>query len=318
MRVLITGIGGFAGSFLAEHLLECGYPVWGIVRSDAGHAAHLEDRVQLRTADVVERDGVRKVLEEARPERVYHLAAQAFVPTSWDAPWETLETNVRGQLNVFLALLELDLPARVLVVGSNEEYGAIRPEALPLDEATPFRPNSPYAVSKIAQDMLGLQYWESHDVHAVRVRPFNHIGPRQSPQFVAASFAKQIAEIEAGVRPPVLKVGNLDAKRDFTDVRDVVRAYHLVLERGDPGEVYNVGSGEAHSVQELLDILVEASSVDVRVEPDPTRMRPSDVPVSYADISKITSVVGWEPRISFEESVRSVLAYWRDVVSRRT
>lgn len=316
MRVLITGISGFAGSFLAEHLLAQGYEVWGVARSDAGHAEHLQAEIQLRTADVTDRTRITAVLAECRPERIYHLAAQAFVPASWDDPWTTLETNIRGQLNIMLAALALELSARVLVVGSNEEYGAIRQHTLPLTETAEFRPSSPYAVSKIAQDMLGFQYWESHKLHTVRVRAFNHIGPRQSPQFVAASFAKQIAEIEAGLHPPVIKVGNLNAKRDFTDVRDVVSAYHLALEHGEPGDVYNIGSGRAHSIQKLLDILLTHSSADVTVEQDSARMRPSDIPVAYADISKITSVVGWQPRISFEESLEAVLAYWRDIVSR--
>lgn len=316
MRVLITGIAGFAGSFLAEHLLAQGYDVWGVVRHGAGHVSHCLDRLTLRTADMRDLGRVVALLEEAQPARIYHLAAQAFVPTSWDQPWETLENNIRGQLNLFLALLDLAMPARVLVVGSNEEYGVIHPDVLPISESTPFRPNSPYAVSKIAQDMLGLQYWESHELHVIRVRPFNHIGPRQSARFVAASFARQIAEIEAGMRSPAIKVGNLEAKRDFSDVRDVVRAYHLALERGQPGDVYNVGSGEAHSVQELLDTLLAYSPADVRIEKDPARMRPSDVPASYADISKITSAVGWRPRVPFKESVHAVLDYWRTVVRR--
>lgn len=318
MRVLITGVGGFAGSFLAEHLLAEGYDVWGIVRNNAGHAEPLREQIQLRTADVTDRGRITTVLDECRPERIYHLAAQAFVPASWDDPWTTLEINIRGQLNVLLALRTLELSARVLVVGSNEEYGAIRQDALPITETTEFRPSSPYAVSKIAQDMLGFQYWKSHNLHTVRVRAFNHIGPRQSPQFVAASFAQQIAEIEAGLRPPRLKVGNLTAKRDFTDVRDIVSAYHLVLERGEPGDVYNVGSGEAHSIQELLDILLAHSSADVTIEQEPARMRPADVPITYADTTKIKSDTGWQRSISFEESLESILVYWREVVSRPT
>lgn len=316
MRVLITGISGFAGSFLAEHLLTQGYEVWGVVRGDAGHVEHLQEQIHLRTANITDRSRITMVLDECRPERIYHLAAQAFVPASWDDPWTTLEINIRGQLNIIIAVLALELPARMLVVGSNEEYGAIRQDALPLTETIEFRPSSPYAVSKIAQDMLGFQYWESHKLHTVRVRAFNHIGPRQSPQFVAASFAKQIAEIEAGLQPPILKVGNLDARRDFTDVRDIASAYHLVLEQGEPGDVYNVGSGEAHSIKELLDILLAYSSTDVTVEQDPARMRPADVPLAYADITKITSDVGWQPSISFEESLETVLAYWREIVRR--
>lgn len=316
VRVLITGISGFAGSFLAEHLLEQGYEVWGLVRRGPGHVAALQSRLRLVQGDVTDFNGLRAVLEEVRPQRIYHLAAQSFVPASWDDPWETLKTNVQGQLNVLLAVLETRLPARVLVVGSNEEYGRVSPDELPIREETPFRPESPYGVSKVAQDLLGLQYWLSHGVHTVRVRPFNHIGPRQSPRFVAAAFARQVAEAEAGLRPPVLYVGNLEARRDFSDVRDVVRAYHLVLERGDPGEVYNIGRGRAYSIRQLLDTMLRFSRVELRVQQDPARLRPADVPVSYADISKIRATVGWEPQISFEQSVHDVLEYWRKEVRR--
>ncbi len=316
MRALITGISGFAGSFLAEYLLEQGYDVWGIVRRGPGHVAHLQSRIRLVQADVTDAERVCAVFEQARPQRVYHLAAQSFVPASWDDPWSTLEANVRGQLNVLQAVLRTDVSARVLVVGSNEEYGRVSDDDLPIREETPFRPQSPYGVSKIAQDMLGLQYWLSYGLHVVRVRPFNHIGPRQSPHFVAAAFARQIAEAEAGLRAPVLYVGNLEARRDFSDVRDVVRAYHLLLEHGTPGEVYNVGRGRAYSIQDLLDTLLRFSRVSLTVQQDTTRLRPADVPVSYADISKIRAAVGWHPLIPFEQSVRDVLDYWREQVRR--
>ncbi|MDQ7030526.1 MAG: GDP-mannose 4,6-dehydratase [Ardenticatenia bacterium] len=316
MRALITGIGGFAGSFLAEHLLEQGYEVWGVVRRGPGHVAHLQAHVKLIRADVTDLEHMCAVLEDVRPQRIYHLAAQSFVPRSWEDPWGTFETNVRGQLNVLQAVCRADLPTRVLVVGSNEAYGRVSDHELPIREETPFRPETPYGVSKVAQELLGLHYWLSRHVYTVRVRPFNHIGPRQSARFVAAAFARQVAEAEANLRPPLLRVGNLTARRDFSDVRDVVRAYHLLLEHGTPGDVYNVGRGRAYSIQHVLDTLLGFSQVTFRVEQDPARLRPSDVPISYADISKIRAAVGWEPHIPFEQSLHDVLEYWRAQVRR--
>lgn len=315
MRALITGIAGFAGSHLAELLLqETDWDVWGTIHRTDHNVAHLRDHLHLVPVDLRDPEAVTRLVRQARPDRVYHLAGQSYVPASWDAPWATFELNVRPQLNLLEALSAADLAPRVLVVGSNEEYGLIRPEDLPVDETTPLRPASPYAVSKVAQDMMGLQYFLSHGLPVVRVRPFNHIGPRQRQEFVAPAFAKQIAEIEAGLHPPVVRVGNLDARRDFTDVRDMVRAYYLALERGEPGEVYNLGSGEAHSIQELLAILLELSTVEVTVEQDPTRMRPTDVPVSICDATKFRAQTGWAPQIPFRKSLWSVLEYWRQVV----
>jgi GDP-4-dehydro-6-deoxy-D-mannose reductase len=205
----------------------------------------------------------------------------------------------------------LGLKARILVVGSNEEYGLVGEDELPIKEANPLRPTSPYAVSKVAQDMLGLQYHLSHGLQTIRVRPFNHIGPRQSEQFVAPAFAKQIAEIEAGIRPPVVKVGNLEARRDFTDVRDIVRAYYLIITKGKQGEVYNIGSGVPRSIRELLNTLLSFSEAEIEVKQDPSLLRPLDVPVSYCDYGKLKECTGWEPTIPFEESLKEVLNYWR-------
>ena len=315
MRALITGIAGFAGSHLAEFLLqETDWEVWGTIRHTDHNVAHLRDQLRLVPVDLRDPEAVAHLVREVRPDRVYHLAGQSYVPASWHDPWATFEVNVRSQLNLLEALLAAGLAPRVLVVGSNEEYGLIRPEDLPVNEGTPLRPASPYAVSKVAQDMMGLQYFLSHGLPVVRVRPFNHIGPRQREEFVAPAFAKQIAEIEAGLHPPVVRVGNLDARRDFTDVRDMVRAYYLALERGVPGEVYNLGSGEAHSIRELLEILLELSTVEVTVEQDPARVRPVDVPVSVCDAAKFRTQTGWAPQIPFRESLRSVLEYWRQVV----
>jgi GDP-4-dehydro-6-deoxy-D-mannose reductase len=312
VRALITGASGFAGSHLADLLVQQGErEVWGTTRDGMGEAAHLSGQVRFCTIDLTDPVAVTRLLEQCRPERIYHLAAQAYVPVSWKDPWPTLENNIRAQLNLLQAMVALDLDARMLCVSSVEIYGKVRPEELPVNEKTALRPDSPYGVSKIAQDMLALQYFNSHALHAVRAHPFNHIGPRQNERFVAPAFARQIAEVEQGLRPPFIEVGNLDSRRDFVDVRDVVRAYYLLLEQGVPGEAYVIGRGEPHSVQHLLDLLLACSDRDIEVRQDPARMRPSDVPVSYADIAKIRATTGWSPQISLEQSVRDVLADWR-------
>lgn len=318
MRALITGITGFAGGHLAQTLLDRGDEVFGMARDAGQGLSHLSQEIKPAIIDMRDPVAVDSLIRETQPEAIYHLAGQAFVPLAWADPWMTLENNIRPQLNILEAMVKQKSQARLLIVASNEVYGRVRPDELPVNEDTPLRPNNPYGVSKVAQDILGLQYFLSHGVDVLRVRAFNHIGPRQSPVFVAASFAKQIAEIEAGlIIEPVLHVGNLEAKRDFTDVRDVMRAYALLVQHGTPGEAYNVGTGEAHSIQSLLDILLSYTTADIKVEPDPARMRPSDVPIIYADNSKLRTKTGWTPTCKFEDSLRQVLAYWREDVKNR-
>ena len=284
--------------------------MWGNVR-DAADARYVVPGVRTIVADLRDPQSALDLVEQIRPDFVFHLAAQAFVPQSWADPWDTYETNLRAQLNLFEALVRLAETARVLALGSNEEYGLVRPEHLPLSEDAPLRPESPYSVSKIAQDFIGLQYFLARKLPVVRVRPFNHIGPRQADRFVAAAFARQIAQIEAGLIPPVVKVGNLAAQRDFTDVRDMVRAYQLAILYGEVGEVYNIGSGTPRSIQHLLDTLLGFTDQTVSVEVDPDRMRPSDVPIAYCDASKFVSRTGWSPTIPFEQTLRDVLDDWR-------
>lgn len=318
MRALITGISGFAGSFLAEYLLELGsFEVWG-VGLGAENLSTLGDRIVYFSQDLADPSTASSVVKQCAPDLIFHLAAQAFVPISWQDPWSTIENNIRGQVNLLHAVTEHKLTPRVLVVGSNEEYGRVEPRELPITEATPLRPDSPYGVSKIAQDFMGLQYHLSDSIHTVRVRPFNHIGPRQNDRFVAASFAKQIAEIEAGAREPVMYVGNLEAQRDFTDVRDMVRAYALALQYGEPGDVYNIGSGESHSIRELLDTLLSMTNAKISVEQDSARARPSDTPVTLCDSTKFRKQTGWEPRYGFQETLHDTLEYWRLKVKEAT
>ena len=319
MKALVTGISGFVGSHLAEYLLShTDWQVAGTVYGDESNIQAVCHQLELYPAELSKLSVVESVLDRARPDVIFHLAAMAATSRSWEDPAATLGINLAMQANVLQAVVNLDLDARIVVIGSSEEYGAVRPDQLPIDEDTPFRPMNPYAVSKVGQDMLGLQYYLSHKLDTVRVRPFNHIGPRQGLGFVASDFASQVARIEAGLQVPVMRVGNLQAERDFTDVRDVVRAYHLLAVHAEPGNVYNVGSGQSHSIQQVLDILLEQSRATIRVEQDPTRMRPSDVPRVVCDLGRIHECAGWEPQILFETSLCDVLDYWRAQVASKT
>jgi GDP-4-dehydro-6-deoxy-D-mannose reductase len=314
MRVLITGFTGFVGSHLADYLVARGdVEVFGMHRwrSRMDNVEHLRGRVQMVECDVRDAAAVRRVIREVRPDRIFHLAAQSYVPTSWLAPAETLGGNVLGQLNLFEAVRELDWPTRIQVAGSSEEYGLVLPSDVPIREESPLRPLSPYAVSKVAQDLLAYQYWQSYRLHVVRTRGFNHTGPRRGEVFVTSNFARQVAEIEKGLREPVVLVGNLDSVRDFTDVRDMVQAYWLALEKGVPGDVYNICSGRGHTARQVLDILLGLAHVQVTVREDPARMRPSDVTLLVGDCSKFQAVTGWRPTIPFEVTLKDLLEHWR-------
>ncbi len=318
MRALITGIGGFAGSHLADYLLaETDWQLIGCVLKACDLPDHLADRVICQPVDLRDGRAVERMLAESTPDLLFHLAALASVGNSWRNPWPILENNIQSQLNLLEGLVRLKAQPRVLVVSSNEVYGSVRSDELPVSEDNPLRPNNPYAVSKLTQDMLGLQYHLSYQLPVVRVRPFNHIGPRQAPGFVAPDFARQIVQAEAGERPPRMQVGNLEAQRDFTDVRDMVRAYYLAITQGEPGQVYNLGSGRSYTIQDLLDVLLSHSQTEIVVERDPARMRPSDVPEIRCDAGKFHRLTGWQPSIPFETSLRDVLDDWRARVQDR-
>lgn len=316
MRVLITGITGFAGSHLADYLLaeHPDVEIFGTWRwrSRTENIEHLEGRIKLVECDLKDATAVRQTLSEIRPERIFHLAAQSFVPASWQAPAETLNNNIVSQTNIFEAMRSLDLDSRIQIAGSSEEYGLVLPDEVPIKESNPLRPLSPYAVSKVAQDLLAYQYFRSYGLKAIRTRGFNHTGPRRGEVFVTSNFAKQIASIEAGLREPVIKVGNLSAQRDFTDVRDTVRAYWLALEKGKPGEVYNLCSGHAVTIAELLDMLLAHTDTQVEIEVDPDRLRPSDVEILLGDSSKFQGDTGWQPEIPLSRTVEDLLDYWRE------
>ncbi len=314
-RALVTGAGGFVGKHLLTYLLaETDWHIYG-----NAHAASLHNndgRVRWVASDLTNKSETARMVDEVRPDVVFHLAAQSNVQQAFKDPEKTFTTNVIGQLNLLDALRECVPQTRILVVCSSEEYGLVRPEDIPIDEDTSFRPNNPYAVSKIAQDAMATQYFLSYGQQTIRVRPFNHIGPGQTEHFVTAAFANQIARIEAGLQEPVISVGNLDAERDFTDVRDTVRAYHLAITHGEPGEVYNIGSRLGYKMQWILDRLVSMSKIAVEVRRDPARMRPSDIPQLICNPAKFYSLTGWQPRIPIEQTLADILDYWRDKVKR--
>ena len=333
MRVLLTGITGFAGSHLAEYILanhpdvaiyatyrwrsrtenlevltaqnkvemiEGRYPTGGTLRDDGRGG-----RVTLLHCELTDAGAVEKLVASVQPQRIFHLAAQSYVQSSFDEPAATLRINIESQLNLLEAIRRHDTQIRMHIAGSSEEYGLVHPDEVPMKETNPLRPLSPYAVSKVAQDKLAYQYYKSYGMHLVVTRGFNHTGPRRGTHFVTSTMARQIALIEAG-------------KRDWTDVRDMVRAYWLALEKGEPGEVYNVGRGKCWSIREMLDMLLSHSTVKIRTQEDPARLRPSDVPILWADTAKFQRATGWEPQIPFEKTLADLLDYWRDRVRRDT
>ncbi len=319
MRALITGITGFAGSHLADYLLaeQSDVEIFGIYRwrSRMENIDHLDGKINLLECDLRDAAAVHGVLAEVRPDYIFHLAAQSFVPASWRAPSDTLTTNIIGQTNLFEAVRMLELDPVIQIAGSSEEYGLVLPDEVPIKETNPLRPLSPYAVSKVGQDLLAYQYFKSYGLKTIRTRGFNHTGPRRGEVFVTSNFAKQIASIEAGLREPVIRVGNLDAQRDFTDVRDMVRAYWLAVTKARPGEVYNLASGKAVTIRELLDQLLALSETKVEVQVDPERLRPSDVEILLGDFSKFKADTGWEPSIPLEQTLRDTLDFWRQKLS---
>ncbi|HEX9127442.1 MAG TPA: GDP-mannose 4,6-dehydratase [Methylomirabilota bacterium] len=314
MRVLITGITGFVGSHMAEYALFKGAQVFGSNRwrSKTENIEHLRSKVTFIESDLRDVSSVRALLEISVPDYVVHLAAQSFVGVSWHAPAETLTTNIISQVNLLEALRGLKMSPRFLAAGSSEEYGLVLDDELPIRETNPLRPLSPYAVSKVTQDMMAYQYFKSYGLPIIRTRAFNHEGPRRGDVFVTSNFARQVAEIEAGLREPVVYVGDLTPRRDYSDVRDIVRGYWLLLERGEPGEVYNLCSGRTWSIQAVLDFVLSLSTVKgITVKTDPARLRPSDVMILEGDPGKVHKATGWKVEIPFERTLTELLDYWR-------
>lgn len=312
-KALVTGINGFAGSYLAELLLKIGYEVHGVIKTETSNLDSIKNKLHLYSFDLLDASKTAEIVANVRPDLVFHLAALTSPAQSFKDPASFFTTNISAEINIFNAIVEDNLlNTRILITSSAEVYGMVKAADLPIDEDTPLRPGSPYAVSKIAQDYLGLQYFLSNKLQVIRVRPFNHIGPRQSPEFVVASFAKQIADIEKGKTEPVIKVGNLEAKRDFTNVQDMVKAYELIINKGEAGEVYNIGSGVSHRIKDVLDKLLAMSQKQAIVREDPSKLRPSDIPDIISDSSKLESLTGWKPEIPFDQTLKDTLEYFRN------
>jgi GDP-mannose 4,6-dehydratase len=321
MRVLITGITGMVGSHLAEYILanQAGAHVYGLVRwrSPLDNIAHIQDSISLLHAELRDLNAMVALLRKVEPERIFHLAAQSYVSDSFDAPADTLHTNVIGTLNLMDAVRITKIDPLIHICSSSEVYGQVTKEELPIRETNPFRPASPYAVSKVGEDMIALQYFLSYGIKTVRTRMFTHTGPRRGDVFAESAFAKQIAEIEAGIRPNPMKVGNLESVRTFADVRDAVRAYWLLLEKCPAGEVYNIGGNRTMSVGGMLDILKSMAACKITHEVDPHLLRPSDVTLQIPDISKFHMATGWQPEIPLEKTLADLLDYHRQRIQKR-
>ncbi len=313
MRALVTGVAGFSGLHLARHLLDQGAEVVGTAHEsvDAPRLDPLRKDITLLACDVCDAERTRAVVREAQPDAVFHLAGKTTSRFTGANPRSTFDANIFGTMSLLEAVRQERPEATVLVTGSSGEFGLVLPEENPIPETNPLRPVSPYAVSKIAQGMVALQYHQAHGLRTIRTRTFNCIGPGQGDDLVCSAFAKQIAEIEAGGRAPVIEVGNLDAARDFVDASDMVSAYVLLAERGTPGELYNVCSGNPTPIAHMLETLLEMSACDIDVKQDPARMQPSDVPVQAGDYTRLHEDTGWEPKTPLEDSLRQILDDWR-------
>ena len=308
MKALIIGAAGFVGGYLIKELASAGWEV---------HATCLpsekaEGECTVHTLDILDGDSIRAIFDEIQPDIVYHLAAQSSVALSWKKPQLTAEVNVIGTINVLEAARDAEKKdMRLVLIGSGEEYGYIRQDACPLSEDEVLRPGNIYAATKACQGMLGEIYARAYKMDIVMVRAFNHSGPVQAEIFVISDFCKQAAEIEKGMREPVISVGNLEAMRDFTDVRDVVRAYRLLGEKGRSGQVYNVGRGRAVKIQYILDTIISYAETNITVRRDEKRMRASDIPIIEPDVSKIYADTGWKAEITVEDTIKDTLDYWR-------
>lgn len=311
-KALIIGAAGFVGNYLIDHIQKnC---IWSIAVTKMPHEKIDNSNVEVFDLDILDRNAVSGLLEKVRPDYIFHLAAQSSVALSWKNPDLTVDVNIKGSLHVLDAIRDLDYKPRVLLIGSGEEYGHVRPNEVPIIEDNVSRPGNLYAATKACQNMIGKIYADAYKMDIMSVRAFNHIGPNQAPLFVVADFCKQVAEIEAGQREPIMKVGNLSAKRDFTDVRDVVRAYVMLMESGKSGETYNVGSGNAVEIAAILNQIVALSDAEIKVEVDPNKLRPVDVPIIEADITKLAECCGWARTIALEVTLEETLNYWRQQV----
>ena len=305
MKALIIGGGGFVGGYLADELKNNGYDVYitCLEKVDTNY-------VQF-TLDIRKKDDISEILSKVNPDVIFHLAAQSSVALSWKNPQLTAEINIIGAINLFEAVREYEGNPRVIVIGSGEEYGCISANSCPIKETEPLHPMNIYAATKVCQEQTAEIYARAYGLDIVMVRAFNHSGPKQDSIFVMSDFCRQIADIEKGRKSPVMTVGNLAAMRDFTDVRDIVRGYRLLAEKGKSGEIYNIGRGKAVSIQYILDTALKLSTVEIAVERDEKRMRASDIPIIEADTTKIHVDTGWKAEIAVEQTIEDTLNYWR-------
>lgn len=313
MKSLIIGGAGFVGFHLIRYLCNEGKQEVIVTKMPTENISMTEN-IQVLNLDILNRDKIVEVLEQVRPDYIFHLAAQSSVALSWENPALTIDVNIKGTVNILDALRESGIKARILLVGSGEEYGKVLENEIPIKENNIPRPGNIYAATKACQNMMGNIYVDAYKLDIIMVRAFNHIGPNQSPKFVVSDFCKKVAEIEAGKSEAVIKVGNLNSRRDFTDVRDVVRAYALLVRSGKPGETYNIGSGHAVRIKEILDIILNYSKVAIQVEVDHSKIRPVDIPIIEADITKVFDAIGWKPQINLEQTIKETLDYWREQV----
>lgn len=312
MKCLITGINGFAGSYLAEHILKYTDNICGTVypKNSTQNINHILNKIETAPCDLTIPHQIEHIIEKTRPERIFHLAAQGFVPLSWSDPLGTFQVNVMGTLYLLEAIKKYSPNARILIIGSGDEYDSINSNK-PLTETIPLNPKNPYAVSKSCIDLLSAQLGQFYKLHIVRVRSFPHIGPRQSPNFVVSDFSRQIALIENNKQAPIIKVGNLESKRDFTDVRDIVKAYWLALEKGLPGEVYNISSEKTYSISEILKQLLSLTQTEIKIERDPDKLRIQDTNIKPGNSQKFRIQTGWRPEIPIEDTLKETLNWWR-------
>ena len=316
-KALIIGAAGFVGGYLIDHILSEG--IWSVSVTKMPNEKIEKEGVLVCNLDLLDPEAVKSLLTELRPDYIFHLAAQSSVALSWKNPDLTVDVNIKGTLHLLDALRELDYRPRILLIGSGEEYGHVRPDEVPISEETLTRPGNIYAATKASQNMLGKIYARAYGMDIMSTRSFNHTGPTQSSVFVVADFCRQVAELEKySLKEPdrdyCIYTGNLSARRDFTDVRDVVRAYCMIMEKGKTGETYNVGTGQALQIKEILDLILSMSAIRIRSEVDPEKLRPVDVPVIVPDISKLKKTTGWEPLIPFKQTVEETLHYWRQKV----
>lgn len=312
MRALIIGGAGFVGYYLINHLInDC---KWTVAATKLNSEKIDNDNITIYNLDILDKQAITTVLNEFRPDYIFHLAAQSSVSLSWKNPSLTIDVNIKGSVNVLDGIRDLDYNPRILLIGSGEEYGYISPDEIPIIEENNLRPGNIYAATKACQSMIGKIYADAYHMDIIMVRAFNHIGPKQSPLFVVSDFCKQVAEIEKGLKLPVINVGNLNAKRDFTDVRDVVRAYSLIIQKGLSGETYNVGSGKSIAIKDLLDMIILQSFTKINIESDQDKLRPVDIPVIEANTDKIHNITHWSPKYLLDSTIKDTLNYWRKMI----